>query len=69
MEAERILDNKIMLCVIIHLTFVLSAFGMAYIDKMIADLKFVLIWCLEKIIYFLILLKMIKKDLILLIMQ
>ncbi|QCI21329.1 TIGR00645 family protein (plasmid) [Buchnera aphidicola (Hyperomyzus lactucae)] len=34
MEAEKILDNKIMLCVIIHLTFVLSAFGMAYIDKM-----------------------------------
>lgn len=34
MEAERILDNKIMWCVVIHLTFVSSAFGMAYIDKM-----------------------------------
>ncbi|QCI27011.1 TIGR00645 family protein (plasmid) [Buchnera aphidicola (Thelaxes californica)] len=34
MDAEKISDNKIMWCVIIHLTFVLSAFGMAYIDKM-----------------------------------
>lgn len=34
MEAERTADNKIMWCVIIHLAFVLSAFGMAYIDKM-----------------------------------
>lgn len=34
MEAEKTLDNKIMWCVIIHLSFVLSAFGMAYIDKM-----------------------------------
>ncbi|CAL4041955.1 UPF0114 protein YqhA [Buchnera aphidicola (Phyllaphis fagi)] len=34
MEVEKVLDNKIMWCVIIHLTFVLSAFGMAYIDKM-----------------------------------
>ncbi|QCI26188.1 TIGR00645 family protein, partial [Buchnera aphidicola] len=34
MEAEKILDDKIMWCVIIHLTFVLSAFGMSYIDKM-----------------------------------
>lgn len=34
MEAEKIPDNKIMLSVIIHLAFVLSAFGMAYIDKM-----------------------------------
>ncbi|CAL4326040.1 TIGR00645 family protein [Buchnera aphidicola] len=34
MEAEKISDNKIILCVVIHLSFVLSAFGMAYIDKM-----------------------------------
>ncbi|ABF13855.1 TIGR00645 family protein [Candidatus Palibaumannia cicadellinicola] len=34
MEADRTRDNKIMWCVIIHLAFVLSAFGMAYIDKM-----------------------------------
>ncbi|WP_343182557.1 TIGR00645 family protein [Buchnera aphidicola] len=34
MEAEKILDNKIMWCVVIHLTFVISAFGMSYIDKM-----------------------------------
>ncbi|CAL4317823.1 TIGR00645 family protein [Buchnera aphidicola] len=34
MEAEKVLDDKIMWCVIIHLTFVLSAFGMSYIDKM-----------------------------------
>lgn len=34
MEAEKIPDNKIMWSVIIHLAFVLSAFGMAYIDKM-----------------------------------
>ncbi|MGP1930242.1 MAG: TIGR00645 family protein [Arsenophonus sp. ET-YP4-MAG3] len=34
MEAEKVLDNKIMWSVIIHLAFVLSAFGMAYIDKM-----------------------------------
>ncbi|WMY97433.1 MAG: TIGR00645 family protein [Arsenophonus sp.] len=34
MEAEIVPDNKIMLCVIIHLSFVLSAFGMAYIDGM-----------------------------------
>nr|O31289.1 RecName: Full=UPF0114 protein in repA1-repA2 intergenic region [Buchnera aphidicola (Thelaxes suberi)]CAA72699.1 putative innermembrane protein [Buchnera aphidicola] len=34
MDADKISDNKIMWCVVIHLTFVLSAFGMAYIDKM-----------------------------------
>lgn len=34
MEAENIPNDKIMWCVIIHLTFVGSAFGMAYIDKM-----------------------------------
>lgn len=34
MEAEITPDNKIMWCIIIHLSFVLSAFGMAYIDKM-----------------------------------
>ncbi|MCW5197750.1 TIGR00645 family protein [Buchnera aphidicola] len=39
MEAEKVLDNKIILCVIIHLTFVISAFGMAYIDKMSKKIK------------------------------
>ncbi|WP_343128819.1 TIGR00645 family protein (plasmid) [Buchnera aphidicola (Kurisakia onigurumii)] len=34
MDADKIPDNKIMWCIIIHLTFVVSAFGMAYIDKM-----------------------------------
>ena len=34
MEAEKVPDNKIMWSVIIHLAFVLSAFGMAYIDRM-----------------------------------
>ncbi|CAL4317888.1 UPF0114 protein YqhA [Buchnera aphidicola (Pterocallis alni)] len=34
MEAEKVLDDKIMWCVVIHLTFVISAFGMSYIDKM-----------------------------------
>jgi len=34
MDIETILDNKIMWYVIIHLTFVISAFGMTYIDKM-----------------------------------
>lgn len=34
MEAERTPDNKIMWCIFIHLSFVFSAFGMAYIDKM-----------------------------------
>ncbi|CAL4326039.1 TIGR00645 family protein [Buchnera aphidicola] len=34
MEAEKISDNKIILSIIVHLTFVGSAFGMAYIDKM-----------------------------------
>lgn len=34
MEADKIPNDKIMWCVIIHLTFVSSAFGMAYIDKM-----------------------------------
>jgi len=34
MEADKIENDKIMWCVIIHLSFVLSAFGMAYIDKM-----------------------------------
>jgi len=33
-EAEKVADNKIMWCVIIHLAFVVSAFGMAYIDRM-----------------------------------
>lgn len=39
MEAEKVSDNKIILCVIIHLTFVISAFGMAYIDKMSKKIK------------------------------
>ncbi|AFP84970.1 TIGR00645 family protein [secondary endosymbiont of Ctenarytaina eucalypti] len=34
MEAEKVPDNKIMWCVIIHLAFVISAFGMAHIDRM-----------------------------------
>lgn len=34
MEADNVSNDKIMWCVFIHLTFVLSAFGMAYIDKM-----------------------------------
>ncbi|WP_343154976.1 TIGR00645 family protein (plasmid) [Buchnera aphidicola (Pseudoregma panicola)] len=34
MNAEKILDNKIMWYVIIHITFIISAFGMSYIDKM-----------------------------------
>ncbi|UDG79139.1 hypothetical protein F7X37_00079 [Candidatus Ecksteinia adelgidicola] len=34
MEAEKVTDNKIMWCVIIHLAFVVSAFGMTYIDRM-----------------------------------
>ncbi|WMY96601.1 MAG: TIGR00645 family protein (plasmid) [Arsenophonus sp.] len=34
MEAENVDDNKIMWCVIIHLSFVISAFGMTYIDRM-----------------------------------
>lgn len=39
MEAEKVADNKIMWSVIIHLTFVLSAFGMAYIDRMSKNTK------------------------------
>ena len=34
MNATQIPDNKLMWYVIIHLTFVLSALGMAYVDKM-----------------------------------
>ncbi|ARC53532.1 TIGR00645 family protein [Candidatus Riesia pediculischaeffi] len=34
MEAEKVADDKIMWSVIVHLTFVLSAFGMSYIDRM-----------------------------------
>ncbi|ARC54743.1 hypothetical protein AOQ88_00485 [Candidatus Riesia sp. GBBU] len=34
MESDKVSDNKIMWSVIIHLAFVLSAFGMAYIDRM-----------------------------------
>ncbi|XBC39966.1 MAG: TIGR00645 family protein [Buchnera aphidicola (Chaetogeoica yunlongensis)] len=34
MDADKISNDKIMWCVLIHLTFVLSAFGMACIDKM-----------------------------------
>ncbi|VAY02467.1 hypothetical protein ARADI_0600 [Arsenophonus endosymbiont of Aleurodicus dispersus] len=39
MEAEKVPDNKIMWSVIIHLAFVLSAFGMAYIDRMSKNTK------------------------------
>jgi uncharacterized protein (TIGR00645 family) len=39
MEAEKVPDNKIMWSVIIHLAFVLSAFGMAYIDRMSKSTK------------------------------
>lgn len=34
MNAQQIQDNKLMWYVIIHLTFVLSALGMAYVDRM-----------------------------------
>ena len=34
MNAIQIDNNKLMRYVIIHLTFVLSAIGMAYVDKM-----------------------------------
>ena len=34
MNAEQIPDNKLMWYVIIHLTFVLSALGMAFVDNM-----------------------------------
>jgi len=34
MNAQRISNDKLMWYVIIHLTFVLSALGMAYVDKM-----------------------------------
>lgn len=34
MNAQQIPDNKLMWYVIIHMTFVLSALGMAYVDKM-----------------------------------
>ena len=34
MNAPQIPDNKLMWYVIIHLTFVLSALGMAFVDNM-----------------------------------
>lgn len=34
MSAQTIPNDKLMWYVIIHLTFVLSALGMAYVDKM-----------------------------------
>ena len=34
MNAQQIPDNKLMWYVIIHLTFVLSALGMAFVDNM-----------------------------------
>lgn len=34
MEADNVSNDKIMWCILIHLTFVISAFGMSYIDKM-----------------------------------
>ncbi|MDR5614257.1 MULTISPECIES: TIGR00645 family protein [unclassified Arsenophonus] len=39
MEAEKVADNKIMWSVIMHLAFVLSTFGMAYIDRMSKNTK------------------------------
>lgn len=39
MEANKIEDNKILWSVIIHLAFVMSAFGMAYTDKMSKSYK------------------------------
>ena len=35
MDAKNVPDNKLMWYVIIHLTFVLSAFVMGYLDKVI----------------------------------
>ncbi len=37
MHTERISNDKLMWCVIIHVTFVLSARGMANVDKMNKD--------------------------------
>ena len=34
MAAQEIANDKLMWYVIIHMTFVLSALGMAYVDKM-----------------------------------
>ena len=34
MNAQQIDNEKLILYVVIHLTFVLSALGMAYVDKM-----------------------------------
>jgi uncharacterized protein (TIGR00645 family) len=34
MDAKNIPDNKLMWYVIIHMTFVLSAFAMGYLDKL-----------------------------------
>ncbi|UMX49156.1 hypothetical protein MJ390_25625 [Klebsiella pneumoniae] len=34
MDAKNVPDNKLMCCVIIHLTFVLSAFVMGYLDRL-----------------------------------
>jgi uncharacterized protein (TIGR00645 family) len=39
MDAKNVPDNKLMWYVIIHLTFVLSAFVMGYLDKLIRDKK------------------------------
>ncbi|CAL4319652.1 TIGR00645 family protein [Buchnera aphidicola] len=38
-EADKVFDDKILLCILLHLTFVISALGMAYIDKMSKKLK------------------------------
>ena len=34
MAAQQIAYDNLMWCVIIHMTFMLSALGMAYVDKM-----------------------------------
>ncbi|WP_115717112.1 TIGR00645 family protein [Gallaecimonas mangrovi] len=39
MNADDIEDNKLMLYCLIHLTFVVSAFGMGYLDKMSSGKK------------------------------
>ena len=39
MDAKNVPDNKLMWYVIIHLTFVLSAFVMGYLDKLTRDKK------------------------------
>ncbi|MCT4714981.1 TIGR00645 family protein [Enterobacteriaceae bacterium H18W14] len=40
MDAKNVPDNKLMWYVIIHLTFVLSAFAMGYLDKLSRQAKY-----------------------------